>query len=85
MPWALCRGDILENLEDLKEEEEPEEAVTKQLWQMLHAGVPMPRLVAIVKLLGQVPWTTIPASNSVGVWPYQTVAPRVWVVTSGWQ
>eukprot|EP00974_Lingulodinium_polyedra_P042885 4117610-Lingulodinium_polyedra.AAC.1 len=67
LPWCLCRGDINQNLEELMEEEEPEEPVSRKIWELLHRDdVPRAQVVAGIKLLGQCPWTTLPCEQMHG-------------------
>eukprot|EP00974_Lingulodinium_polyedra_P046797 4484952-Lingulodinium_polyedra.AAC.1 len=70
LPWSLCRGDIAANLDALEEGPEPEDPVSKKLWQ-LATGTYCPekgpysrrKLIATIKLLGECPWTTLPCEQ----------------------
>ena len=68
LPWSLCRGDLVQNLRDLKAEpEEPEEPVCSQLYQLLHDDCyPDEKLVQVLQLLGQVGWTSLPCEQQHG-------------------
>ena len=68
-PWKLVRGDIEENLQALQAlDEPPAEPVTSQLWTIMneHDTVPREQLVRVVELLGQAPWTSLPAEQQHG-------------------
>eukprot|EP00974_Lingulodinium_polyedra_P030393 2925345-Lingulodinium_polyedra.AAC.1 len=42
------------------EEEEPEEPVARNIWELLHReDVPRGQLVAGIRILAQCPWTTL--------------------------
>ena len=63
-PWKLCRGDIAKNLEDLSElEDPPEEPCTKNLWELLQRGHSPVVLRKVVELLGECPWSSMPAEQ----------------------
>ena len=58
LPWSLCRGDIRANLEALGSAPKPEEEVAGRIHDLLMAGISLESNVGVVRLLGQVPWTT---------------------------
>ena len=66
LPWRLVCGDLQQNLLQLKEEECPDEPVSSQLWELMHAGYPMPMLVSVLEALGQAGWTAVPAEQQHG-------------------
>lgn len=59
MPWALCIGDIEENLKHLKASEEPDDLVTWKIWRLLQLGYSMHQLVNAVSLLADIQWHTV--------------------------
>ena len=63
LPWRLVRGDIAHNLEDLAAGVCPEEPVSKNLWLLMHRPFPKAQLIKTVELLGEVPWTSLPAEQ----------------------
>ena len=63
LPWSLRRGDIAANLQDLKDDVTPEEPLSNQLWQLMNVVRTLTRLTDTVKLLGQVPWATLPCEQ----------------------
>ena len=66
LPFKLAIGteaDLAGNLERLKLEDEPDEQVTFQLWKLLHAGVPVRRLVEVLQLVQDLEWTTLTAEQ----------------------
>ena len=65
-PWPLCRGDIEENLQGLREGSCPDEPVASQLWQLMHIEYPMPQIVESVRLMGELGWTSLPAEQQHG-------------------
>ena len=66
LPWSLCRGNVQENLEELAQGGCPEEPVSKQLWMLLGMKHNMSELVQVVRLIGQVGWTSLPAEQQHG-------------------
>ena len=66
LPWKLCRGNIQSNLEDLKEEDQPLEPVSAAIWELMHLGYPMAKLVAAVKLMAHIPWAPLPCEQMHG-------------------
>ena len=58
-PWRLARGDVRANLEALRGEAEPVDPATSRIWMLLEIGVDMNILEAAVKLLREIPWTTM--------------------------
>lgn len=59
LPWTLGRGDIRENLMSLRAAPEPSEPVSAKIWALLKKGFNMNNLEAAVRLLMDVPWTTM--------------------------
>jgi hypothetical protein len=67
LPWSLARGEEVEaNLRELAAGARPKEPVARQLWQLTRLGFPMTQLVTVVSLLGEIPWTTLPAEQQHG-------------------
>ena len=66
LPWSLCRGDIEDNLEELSKMECPEEPVSKQLWMLMSMKHSMPQLVSVIRLIGEIGWTSLPAEQQHG-------------------
>ena len=61
------QGDIKANLQDLKEDDRPQDVMPQQIWDLLHTpGYPMGLLVSSIRLLNEVPWTTLPAEQMHG-------------------
>ena len=58
LPWSLLRGDIAQNLRDLASRAEPKDETSWKLWKLMKQGHPMSVLVRLVRLLGDIPWTT---------------------------
>ena len=55
--------------------------MSSQLWQLLHLGYPMAKLVTTVKLLEQVPWTTLPCEQLHGsLSVFRRWHPEFWAV-----
>eukprot|EP00974_Lingulodinium_polyedra_P057855 5570984-Lingulodinium_polyedra.AAC.1 len=64
LPWKLCRGDVARNLQELKEDDEPEDPVSKQLWALMHCDNFTDRQVErAVALLAECPWTNLPCEQ----------------------
>ena len=65
LPWSLCRGDIKENLDDLKSwGEAPDEPFSHNLWHLLQNDrFPEKQLVMVVELFGECPWSSMPAEQ----------------------
>ena len=63
-PWRLVRGDLQQDMLQLKEEGCPDEPVPSQLWELMHAGYPMLMLVSVLEALGQAGWTAVQQSSS---------------------
>ena len=57
-PWTLCRGDVVQNLNDLHAGAKPTEEVSARIWDLLEMGETPETLKPVVDLLAQVPWTT---------------------------
>ena len=66
MPWSLVRGAALENLQALADGDCPTEPVSAQLWQLMHMGHNRAQLLGVVRLLGEVPWSSLPAEQQHG-------------------
>ena len=66
LPWSLCRGNLQQNLEDLAAEDCPDEPVSSQLWMLWHGGYSQDQCVQVVRLLGQVGWTSLPCEQQHG-------------------
>ena len=64
-PWSLCRGNLLNNLEELEcEEDKPVEPVAGQLWElMVEKDWPKAQLVEVLQLIGQCGWTSLVAEQ----------------------
>ncbi len=58
LPWSLISLDIEEKLLELKLGAKPIEPTSEKIWLLLQIGAPMDRLIAGVKLLGEMPWTS---------------------------
>ena len=69
-PWSLLHGcvdAIADNLRELKGGAEPSEPFSLQLWQLLREDrIAMDMAVAIVRLLGEVGWSSLPAEQQHG-------------------
>ena len=64
LPWTLCRGDIRQNLKDLAAQgDAPDEPFSHNLWHLLQKDYPGKQLVAVVELLGECPWSSMPAEQ----------------------
>ena len=60
-PFSLAVGSIdklRQNLVDLKTAPQPKEQVAFQLWTLVRIGYPMHRLVKVLLLIQDLPWTT---------------------------
>ena len=66
LPWSLVRGDIDGNLTELYAGECPEEPISQNLWKLMEKGFNKLQLVATVQLLGEVPWSSLPAEQQHG-------------------
>ena len=68
LPWRLCRGDIVSNLEALAAADKPDEPCSAQMWKLLRREVPysMAQLVEVVELLAQVSWSSLPPEQQHG-------------------
>ena len=66
LPWRLARGDIDANLSELIEEDCPEETTSAQIWQLLHMKYNRPQLIQAVRLIGEIPWTSLTAEQQHG-------------------
>lgn len=66
LPWRLARGDVRQNLLDMRDEEPPDEPFSWQMWQLLRMGVNIEQLVSTVRLLLEIGWTTLPAEQQHG-------------------
>ena len=62
-PWKLCRGDLVKNLRDLKAGDYPEDPVSSQIYDLLCDSTMESQLVQMLKLLGQVGWTSLPCEQ----------------------
>ena len=51
------------NLEELREEDKPDEPMASQMWQLLHLNYPMGMLVSTLQLLKETSWTTLPCEQ----------------------
>ena len=58
LPWRLCRGDLSANLEAMCAGDEPSEPVSSQMWQLVETGFPKERLLPVLELLADAPWST---------------------------
>lgn len=60
LPWRLCQGYNQENIDELQEEAQPDDPVSKSIWELRHMeAVPSAHIVAGVRLLGECPWCTL--------------------------
>ena len=66
LPWTLVRGDVAENLEKLAREPAPEEPVSRQIWQLMRQGFNRSQLVAAVKLMSGINWSTMAVEQQHG-------------------
>lgn len=57
LPWRLCRGSIIDNLKELRDQKEPAEDLANKLWQLLRLGYPLQQLEQAVELLRSCPWS----------------------------
>ena len=62
-PWRLCRGNVEQNLVNLKAEDEPTEPCTNKIWILLHENYPIGQVRKVVELLGQCSWSSMPAEQ----------------------
>jgi hypothetical protein len=58
LPWSLIGLNIEERLLDLKSGVRPSEPTSEKIWLLLQLGAPIDALVAGVRLLGEMPWTS---------------------------
>ena len=58
-PWKLCRGNVLENLENLKRGEKPDDDTAGKIWELMRLEWPVDDIAKGVKLLGECPFTTL--------------------------
>eukprot|EP00971_Amphidinium_carterae_P298444 5930108-Amphidinium_carterae.1 len=59
LPWSLCEGDVLPNIEVLVEgATSPSEHASRRLWQLGKAGLSMHVLVRVVHMLSTASFTT---------------------------
>lgn len=66
-PWSLSRGDLRQNLEQLRSEGGDEhDPFTLQMWLLLKAGFPVQQLVRTLELLRDVAWTTLTVEQQHG-------------------
>ena len=66
LPWRLCRGDVASNLEELCNGEMFDEVVSQQMWRLMQVGFPRQQLIATVRLMAEIGWTTLPAEQQHG-------------------
>ena len=66
LPWCLCRGNIAENLEELRQGPMPNEPVSQKIWKLMMIDYPRSQLVQAVALLGEVNWSTLAAEQQHG-------------------
>eukprot|EP00974_Lingulodinium_polyedra_P024829 2401071-Lingulodinium_polyedra.AAC.1 len=59
LPWALVQGDAWENLLKLKDQASGLDDTCLKLQRLLQLGYPRVALEQAVKLMGEVPWTTM--------------------------
>ena len=57
LPWSLCRGDHAMNLARLEAGAEPEELVSKKIWEGLRIGMPRSIFLEGLRLMEQCCWT----------------------------
>ena len=48
LPWTLCRGDISESLETLRDGERTEEEVSGKVWDLMRVGYNMNQLTRMI-------------------------------------
>ena len=65
-PWCYTRGNLAENLQELKTGPQPAEPVSNHLWQLAHLGYPDHLLILTLQQLGQISWTTLPCEQMHG-------------------
>ena len=66
-PWKLCRGDLDQNLLDLRNmQAPPDEPCASNLWHLLQADFPMAQLRGVLHLFGQCSWSSLPAEQQHG-------------------
>ena len=58
MPWLLCRGDIAQNIADLRDGPDASDHTTIKIQKLARLGWRMSVLVDGVERLGDVPWST---------------------------
>ncbi|CAK0902148.1 unnamed protein product [Prorocentrum cordatum] len=64
LPWSLCIGDPMENLEALAGKGEPSEPVSKQLHELWHLGYPKEILREVVEEFSDVEHTSLGVEQS---------------------
>ena len=60
LPWSLCRGDVIQNLHSLAQQEldDTHNSATRQIQALVKLGINQADLQDAIRLLGQVGWTT---------------------------
>ena len=58
LPWSLCRGDLEQNLKDLRAGPDATEHTTFKIQRLARLGYHMGALVQGLQRLGDTPWTT---------------------------
>lgn len=64
LPWRLCRGDKAQNLVDLAQGEKPSEPTSGQLWELMHRGWGVGRLVEVLEEVEGLSWSSIGAEQA---------------------
>ena len=59
LPWSLVQGDMLQNLADMAAEPRPADPVSAKLWGLYNDGYPQQQLLDTLKLLADIPWSTL--------------------------
>ena len=67
MPWSLCIGDLRANLEELLAGPMPEEQVAQQLGRLGQFGYPFAKLLRILALIKEIPWSTLVTEQVHGI------------------
>ena len=57
-PWSLRRGDLVANVQQLAEQDEPQEPTTKKIWHVARMGYSEGQLLAGLRLIGDCPWSS---------------------------
>ena len=66
LPWTLVRGDLQGNLNDLAAGACPEDPVSAKLWKLCQDEYPPHQLVATLRLLADISWSTLAVEQQHG-------------------